>query len=114
MFAPQHALDNLVAIVDYNKIQSFGSVESILDLAPLAEKWRAFRWAVREIDGHDHADIARALREVPLETGKPTCVIAHTVKGKGVKFMEGQLAWHYRSPKAAELAEALAELEDGR
>jgi transketolase len=114
LFAPQHALDNLVAIVDYNKIQSFGSVESILDLAPLAEKWRAFRWAVREIDGHDHADIARALREVPLETGKPTCVIAHTVKGKGLKFMEGQLAWHYRSPNAAELAEALAELEDGR
>jgi transketolase len=111
LFAPQHGLDNLIAIVDYNKIQSFGSVAAVLELAPLAQKWSAFRWAVREIDGHDHAQIRAALQELPIEAGRPTCIVAHTVKGKGVRFMEGQLAWHYRSPDAAELARALAEVE---
>ena len=108
---PQYQLDNLVAIVDHNKIQSFGSVADVLDLTPLAEKWRAFRWAVREIDGHDHVQIATALAAAPFEAGKPTVVIAHTVKGKGVSFMEGYLAWHYRSPDAGLLAQALTELE---
>lgn len=110
LFAPHHRLDNLVAIVDYNKIQSFGSVKEVLDLDPLADKWRAFRWAVREIDGHDYAQIEAALAAVPFEPGKPSVVIAHTVKGKGVSFMEGQLAWHYRSPNAEQLAQALREL----
>jgi transketolase len=110
LFAPQHHLDNLVAIVDYNKIQSFGSVKEVLDLDPLADKWRAFRWAVREIDGHDHAQIESALNSVPFEPGKPSVIIAHTVKGKGVSFMEDQLAWHYRSPNAEQLAQALAGL----
>lgn len=114
LFAPQHRLDNLVAIVDYNKIQSFGSVKEVLDLDPLADKWRAFRWAVREIDGHDHAQIAATLADTPFETDKPSVIIAHTVKGKGVSFMENQLAWHYRSPNAEQLAQALAELEAGR
>jgi len=110
LFAPQHRLDNLIAIVDYNKIQSFGSVKEVLDLEPLADKWRAFRWVVREIDGHDHDQIAAVLAEIPFEPGRPNVVIAHTVKGKGVSFMEGQLAWHYRSPNPAQLAQALAEL----
>jgi len=110
LFAPQHRLDNLVAIVDYNKIQSFGAVKDVLDLEPLADKWRAFRWAVREIDGHDHARIEDALSGIPFEPGKPSVVIAHTVKGKGVSFMENQLAWHYKSPNEAQLAQALAEL----
>lgn len=114
LFAPHHRLDNLVAIVDYNKIQSFGSVAEVLDLSPLAEKWSAFQWAVREVDGHDHAAIMSALREAPIEADKPTCIIAHTVKGKGVGFMEDRLGWHYRSPDATELAAALAELETGR
>jgi len=114
LFAPQHELDNLIAIVDYNKIQSFGSVAAVLDLSPLSQKWSAFRWAVREIDGHDHAEIRAALLNLPIQAGRPTCIIAHTVKGKGVGFMEGQLAWHYRSPDAAELAQALAEVEGGR
>jgi len=113
LFAPHHRLDNLVAIVDYNKIQSFGSVAEVLDLSPLAQKWRSFQWAVREVDGHDHAAMLAALREVPFEADKPTCIIAHTVKGRGVGFMEDQLAWHYRSPNANELAAALAELESG-
>jgi transketolase len=110
LFAPQHRLDNLVAIVDYNGIQSFGAVADVLDLAPLADKWRAFRWGVREIDGHDHAALATAFAGVPFEPGRPSAVIARTVKGKGVSFMENELAWHYRSPSDAELAVALAEL----
>ena len=111
LFAPQHQLDNLVAIVDYNKIQSFGRVKDVLELEPLADKWRAFRWAVREIDGHNHSQIASALTGVPFEPGKPNVIIAHTVKGKGVSFMENQLAWHYKTPNEQQLAEALAELE---
>lgn len=111
LFAPQHRLDNLVALVDYNKIQSFGSVKDVLDLDPLADKWRAFRWAVREVDGHDHEQIHDALSSAPFEPGKPSVVIAHTVKGQGVPFMENQLLWHYRSPGDEQLAQALQDLE---
>jgi transketolase len=110
LFAPQHQLDNLIAIVDYNKIQGFGAVSEVMELAPLADKWRAFRWAVREIDGHDYAQIESALNSVPFEQGKPSVLIAHTIKGKGVSFMENQLAWHYKSPTAEQLEQALAEL----
>jgi transketolase len=110
LFAAHHGLDNLVAIVDYNKIQSFGRVAEVLDLDPLADKWRAFRWGVREIDGHDQGVIAAALGAAPLETGRPSVLVAHTVKGKGVSFMENDLAWHYRSPDAEQLARALAEI----
>jgi transketolase len=112
LFAGHHRLDNLVAIVDYNKIQSLGSVKEVLDLDPLAEKWRAFHWAVREINGHDLGEIAAALSTVPLVAGKPSVVIAHTVKGKGVSFMEDRLAWHYKSPNPDQLGRALRELED--
>ncbi|NPV56721.1 MAG: transketolase [Anaerolineae bacterium] len=111
LFAPQYRLDNLVAIVDFNKIQSFGTVAEVLELQPLADKWRACRWAVREIDGHDHTQIAAALRDLPFEPGKPSVIIAHTVKGKGVSYMEGQLAWHYKAPNAQQLAQALAEVD---
>jgi transketolase len=110
LFAPQHGLDNLVAIVDYNKIQSFGSVSEVLELEPLVDKWRAFRWAVREINGHDHSQVLSALSSVPFVPGRPSVIIAHTIKGKGVSFMENQLAWHYRSPDADQLPRALAEL----
>lgn len=110
LFAPQHCLDNLIAIVDYNKIQAFGNVKQVLDLDPLADKWRAFRWAVREIDGHDYDQIEDTLSSVPFELGKPSVIIAHTVKGKGISFMENQLAWHYKSPNDEQLAQALAEL----
>lgn len=111
LFAPQHELDNLIAIVDYNQIQSFGPVSEVLELRPLADKWRAFRWAVREIDGHAHAEIATTLAQAPFESGRPSVIIAHTIKGKGVSFMENQLAWHYRSPNTEQLAQALAEVE---
>jgi transketolase len=111
LLAPQLGLDNLVAIIDYNKIQSFGSTAAVADLEPLAAKWRAFRWGVRECDGHDHSAIESALRDLPYEPGRPSVLIAHTIKGKGVSFMEGELAWHYRSPDLAQLARALEELE---
>jgi transketolase len=110
LFAAHHRLDNLLVIVDYNKIQSFGTVEEVLDLQPLAEKWRAFRWAVREIDGHDYAQIEDALVSAPFASGRPGVIIAHTVKGKGVSFMENLLAWHYKSPTEEQLHLALAEL----
>lgn len=111
LFAPHHRLDNLIAIVDYNKIQSFGTVKEVLDLEPLADKWCTFRWAVREINGHDYKEIEDALTSVPFELGKPSCIITHTVKGKGVSLMENQLAWHYKSPDEEQLRQALAELE---
>ena len=110
LFAPHHRLDNVVAVVDYNKIQSFGAVADVLGLEPFADKWRAFGWAVREIDGHDVDQILDTFRGVTFETGRPSCVIGHTIKGKGVTFMESRLEWHYRSPDAAQLGQALAEL----
>lgn len=112
LFASTHKLDNLVALVDHNGWQGFGRVETVAPLAPFAEKWRAFGWAVREIDGHDHGQIAAALAALPYEKGKPSVVIARTIKGQGVSFMEDRLEWHYRAPDAEQLARALAELED--
>lgn len=112
LFAGFHRLDNLVAIVDYNKIQSLGRVEEVLDLEPFAEKWRACRWAVTEMDGHDLVQIEKALTSVPFEPGKPSCLLAHTVKGKGVSFMEDQLLWHYRAPDPDEYRRAWVELEE--
>lgn len=101
LFAPQHGLDNLVAIVDYNKIQSLGRVDDVITLEPLVAKLAAFRWSVREVDGHDHAAIKRSLEALPWQAGRPSCLIAHTVKGKGVDFMEDSLEWHYKSPHGA-------------
>ena len=111
LFAPHHHLDNLAVIVDYNKIQSFGRVSEVLELHPLAEKFQSFNWGVVEIDGHDLEEIRSALSSVPALAGKPTAILAHTVKGKGVSFMENQLMWHYRSPSDEQLQLALDELE---
>ncbi len=111
LFGSQHKLDNLIAIVDYNKIQSLGTVKEVMDLEPFAEKWRAFGWAVREIDGHNFEEIDGSLSKIPFEKGRPSCIIAHTVKGKGVSFMENNLLWHYRSPQGEEFEAALAELK---
>ncbi|MDR3470304.1 MAG: transketolase [Devosia sp.] len=110
LFAPHHGLANLIAIVDYNKIQSFGRVEDVLALEPFAEKWRAFGWEVREIDGHSHPAIKAALRDEHART-RPLVIIANTVKGKGVSFMENDLLWHYRPPSTAQLEQAIAEIE---
>jgi Transketolase, N-terminal subunit len=109
LFAPQQQLDNLILIVDYNKIQSLGFVKDVIDLEPLAEKFTSFGWSVIEINGHDHAEIFESLSTSP-EPGKPTVIIAHTVKGKGVDFMENKLLWHYKSPDASQLQEALGQI----
>ena len=86
-------------------------MKAVLTLEPLGAKWQAFGWAVREVDGHAVSQVAEALASVPLEAGRPSCLIAHTVKGKGISFMEHQLLWHYRPPDAEELRRALAELD---
>jgi transketolase len=111
LFAAHHRLDRLVAIVDYNKIQSLAPVAETIGLEPFADKWCAFGWGVVEVDGHDHAALRDALDRVPLETGKPTVVIAHTIKGKGVSFMENTVLWHYRTARGGEYDAALRELE---
>jgi transketolase len=110
LFAPHHKLDNLTVIVDFNKIQSFGRVSEVLDLEPFAEKWRAFGWNTIETDGHDCGSLEKILTAVPAQPGRPTVVIAHTVKGKGVSFMEDRLEWHYKSPSADQLDRALREI----
>ncbi len=110
MFASHHKLDNLVAIVDYNKLQSLTTVDKTLRVEPLAEKARAFGWAVREIDGHDHDSLSEQLSQAPWEAGKPSILIAHTIKGKGVSFMENSVDWHYKSPSTEQLVMALEEL----
>ena len=109
-FAQHARLDQLVAIVDYNKIQSFGSVAEVSELHPLADKFRAFNWGVHEIDGHDHDALFAALTAAPVLPTRPTVVIAHTVKGKGVSFMEDKLAWHYKNPDDDQVLAALVEL----
>jgi len=111
LFASHHRLTNLVAIVDYNRIQGIASVAEVLELEPFADKWISFGWAVREVDGHHHEALQQALKAVPLAEGTPTCLIAHTTKGKGVSFMENSVLWHYRIPRGAEFDAALAELE---
>jgi transketolase len=110
LFAPQHKLDNLLLVVDYNKIQSFGRVKEVLDLDPVADKFRAFRWTVREVDGHNMQLLADTFAAVPFEPSRPSVVIAHTVKGKGVSFLEDQLAWHYKTPSAEQVEAAMREL----
>ena len=114
LFAPHHKLDNLVVMIDHNKIQSLGRVEEVINLAPFADKWRSFGWGVREIDGHDLDAIERAFAELPFSPGKPSCIVAHTVKGKGVSYMEDKLLWHYRAPRGQDLEVAIAELERNR
>jgi transketolase len=112
MFAAHHRLDRLVAIVDYNKIQSLGRVEEVLELEPFAAKWQSFGWGVTEVDGHDISQLRETLRQMPLQHRRPSCVIAHTIKGRGVSFMEDKLLWHYRSPDDDEFERAVRELEE--
>lgn len=111
LFAQHHQLDNLAAIIDYNKIQSLAPVAETIALEPFADKWRAFNWGVLEVNGHDHAALAEAFGRIPAKTGQPTVIIAHTTKGKGVSFMENTVLWHYRTARGAEFDAALKELE---
>ncbi len=114
MFAAHHGLNNLVAVVDYNKIQALGYTREVMELEPFADKWKAFGWGVREVDGHDIEALVNNLESVPYLQEKPSCLIAHTIKGKGVSFMEDKLLWHYRTPQGDEYKSALKELEDCR
>lgn len=110
LFAAHRRLDNLVAIVDYNKMQSLGAISETIGLEPFADKWRSFNWDVRQVNGHDHARLRDIFATQPLSTGRPTVIIADTIKGKGVSFMENQVLWHYRSPQGQEFTAAMAEL----
>jgi transketolase len=112
LWAPRHAMDNVTAIVDFNGLQATGPSREITAIEPLPEKWHSFGWRVWELDGHDAARLTQALEAPPC--GKPNVVIAHTVKGKGVSFMENDLEWHYRPPSPQDLARALEELDGGR
>jgi transketolase len=107
----QFKLDNLVAIVDYNQIQLSGRTQDIMCLAPFAKKWQAFGWHTVEIDGHDFDQIISALQESKAIKGKPSMIIAHTIKGKGVSFMENNVAFHGKPPSPEEADKALKELE---
>ncbi len=111
LFAAHHRLENLVAIVDYNKIQSLSSVAETLELEPFVEKWSSFGWGVRQVDGHDHNELGQVLKTIPFMPGHPSVLIAHTVKGKGVSFMENTVLWHYRCARGEEFEAALRELE---
>lgn len=110
LFSSHHQLDNLVAVVDFNKIQSLDAVSETLELEPFADKWRAFGWSVNEVDGHDHTMIHESLKEASRTPSSPTCILAHTTKGKGVSFMENSVLWHYRSPQGEEYESAVKEL----
>ncbi len=108
--AAHYKLDNLTAIVDRNRLQITGPTEQVCALEPLAAKFRAFGLAVRETDGHDVGELMKALKKLPFEAGKPSMLIAHTVKGKGVSFMEGDPKWHHGTPSDEEYSQALEEL----
>ena len=110
LFAAQHRLDNLTVIVDYNKVQALGFTHDVLDLEPFARKLADCHWAVKEVDGHDVVALDRALAKLPFEPGRPSWLICHTVKGKGVSFMENTVACHYGSVDDQQLAQALREV----
>lgn len=109
MLAAQKKLSNFTVIVDYNRMQALGFSKDIICMHPMADKWRAFGWFVSEIDGHSHEDLKKAFNED--SQGKPKVIIANTVKGKGVSFMENELLWHYRDPQGEAYQKAVEELE---
>ena len=113
LIANHFQLDNLICTIDYNKMQSLDFSDATISLSPLKEKWVAFGWQVIEVDGHDHNALYEAYEKAKMGNtkNKPTAVIAHTIKGKGISFMENNILWHYRSPQGDEYAAALEELE---
>ncbi|NMB42395.1 MAG: transketolase [Firmicutes bacterium] len=111
MTAAHYRLDNLTAFLDYNGLQIDGWIRDVKSLEPLAEKWRAFGWHVLEVDGHDYTSLLEIIDRAHFHKGAPTMIIAHTVKGKGISFMENQADWHGRAPNKEEYVQALAELE---
>ena len=111
LFAAHHKLTNLTIVVDHNKMQGLGFCDDVLSLRPFSKKWESFGWAVADIDGHDHQVLEQALKSQE-HLSAPLCVIAHTVKGKGVSFMENQLLWHYRDPQEEHYTRAISDLEN--
>jgi len=111
--AAHYRLDNLTVIVDRNGLQQGDFTERTMHLDPLADKWRAFGWSVREVKGHDVGALLDVFDQLPFEWGRPNCIIAHTHKGRGVSFMQDRPAWHHRVPTAEEFAQALRELDEG-
>lgn len=107
MYAPRQCLNNLTMIVDYNKLQGYGKTNEVINLEPLNLKLQSFNWDVLEIDGHNYEEIEKALSQ---QTSKPLAIIAHTIKGKGVSYMENEFIWHYRSPNKEQLEQAIKEL----
>lgn len=114
MAASHFHLDNLTLIIDRNRLQQGEETERTITMEPLAARWRAFGWGVREIEGHDIGLLIRTLCEIPFEEGRPNCIIAQTHKGRGISFMEDKIEWHHRVPTAQELAIALDELAEDR
>jgi transketolase len=112
MFAAHHKLDNLVAIIDYNNLQSLTTVDKTLNIQPLYEKLKSFGWHVIEVDGHDHDALNKCFKDAILVKKTPTVIIAKTTKGMGVSYMENKVEWHYKSPSEDELRVAMAELEN--
>jgi transketolase len=113
--AGKHKLDSLTVMVDYNKMQSYGTTFEIQDLEPIADKWRSFRFAVREVDGHDVPAVKQALQSAPFEAGKPGVLICHTIKGKGMRTTEHNADWHHKAKvKPEELKQLYAELEGSK
>jgi len=110
LFAPAQQLDRVAVIVDYNKWQATGRSNEVMSLDPLPPKWEAFGWSSYEVDGHDMETLMHTLRNVPDGTGKPVAIVAHTIKGKGVSFMEDDNNWHYRIPTSEEVNNARVEL----
>jgi transketolase len=110
MMAQHYGLDNLIVIVDRNRIQQGDFTEKTLRMEPLADRWKAFGFAVQEINGHDHGALVERLNALPFESGKPSCLIAHTIKGKGVSYAENQPSWHHGVPTREQLAAAAHEL----
>tara|TARA_Y100000768_G_scaffold383984_1_gene367136 strand:- start:20681 stop:21499 length:819 start_codon:yes stop_codon:yes gene_type:complete len=110
LFAQHHALNNLYTIIDYNKIQSLGSIKETMDLEPFRKKWESFNWEVFEVDGHSHNQLLDVFNKSSLNYPKPKVIICHTIKGKGVSFMEGKVLWHYRNAQGSEFDAALKEL----
>jgi len=113
MCAAHYRLNKLTALVDYNRLQLDGTNQEIMEIAPLADKWRAFGWNTLEINGHSMAQILEALADAQADHDKPTAIIARTTKGKGVSFMEEQVGWHAGAPSPQQLDQALAELGEG-
>ena len=111
LLGAHHKLDNLSVIIDYNKLQAMGETNKILNIEPLKEKWEAFGWEVQEIDGHNFGEIEKVLINLSPKEEKPTVIIAKTIKGRGVSFMEGNNLYHYKAPSLDEYQKALKELE---